>query len=211
MLIPQELSKSYYNFIKTKCFIDDIKSADKVVELFVKADIKFSKSLIDVTRFDDKSKKLLVDLLNETKLDSKVSKFVDSVPFKSLESIDLVIEKCLDDFKSDFEEISTKIVQVLVLEYPFVDHYVEEIKDEIKKLLSTKISHSLYKREKIVSLNFEDFDYKQQIKNYTDFVEEMIDKRIKSITITLMPGTVIVQGTGTATNGSPLVFNDVVS
>lgn len=211
MLKKTLFSKDYENFIKVKCFIDDIKSSDKIVQDFVDADIKKQKTLVNLNRFDKKSKSLLTSLLNGSQLDSKVSKFVDSVTFKDLSSIDTIIDKCINDLKQEFDQISTKIVYALDEEFPFPDNYVEEIKIEISKLISTKVGHALYKRKKIVSLDYKDFDYKKQIKAYTDFIEKIVDERIKSITITIPPSKIIVQGTGTATNAQPIILsNDII-
>lgn len=210
MLLEGVLAKKYSNWIKVENFISKIKSSTVIIKKFVDDDLKDSKLLIDTKRFDDKSRKLLLELLNSSKLDSKVSKFVDIVPFKDLSSIDTVIDKVIEDLQDDFDKITESVVKIIDKDFPFPDHFVEEIKDEIKNTIQSKVSYSLYKKKKIVSQEFKDYDYNKQIDKFGKFIENLIDDRIKSVTLIIPPSKIIVQGTGTATNGSPLIIDNAL-
>lgn len=58
--------------------------------------------------------------------------------------------------------------------------------------------------------NVEQSNADQIIKAEAENTEKAIYKAIKSIQIVLPPGSIIVQGTGIATNAQPIILNNVI-
>ena len=211
MLVPNKFARKYENWLKTENFISQIKSAAIVTDKFVQEDLKKSRTLIDPNRFDPKARPLLLELMNTTALDSEISKVIDKVTYKDLISMDTIIEATLKELEPKFIKITEGVVRIMDPKFPFIDHWVEEIKDEIKIIIQTKVSHSLYKKKKIVVLNYKDYEYEKQITKFTKFLEEIIDERIKDVTIQIPVGSIQTQGTAAAqSNVVPLIINNAL-
>lgn len=214
MLLPGALSKGYQIFIKAQAFLSKIKNTIQVVETIKDSEINKILKRANI-KSDSKISNYAKSIFNSSHLNDKVKEAVSSVPFDQAAEggIDSIISYVMDKIDSEARELSSTVISELDSEFPFIDTDLENLKDEVYKVLVLKVNNSLVKAGKLVKLNFKAFNYNSQIKIYTEFVEKMVQEQIKQSTIIIPPGQIIVVTSptgGPATNAVPLVLSNVI-